>query len=97
ASLPPNGAATFFSRHALASRSARADVRNLPLVFPWPSKISLELVFSTLSNRHTTAGVAELADAQDLGSCGRKAVGVQIPPSAYLIFQNHTNHAKTQC
>ena len=28
------------------------------------------------------AGVAELADAQDLGSCGRKAVGVQIPPSA---------------
>jgi hypothetical protein len=26
--------------------------------------------------------VAELADAQDLGSCGRKAVGVQIPPSA---------------
>jgi hypothetical protein len=35
----------------------------------------------------TTAGVAELADAQDLGSCGRKAVGVQIPPSAptYLL------------
>src|SRR5216684_7357441 len=32
------------------------------------------------------AGVAELADAQDLGSCGRKAVGVQLPPSApYLL------------
>jgi hypothetical protein len=28
------------------------------------------------------AEVAELADAQDLGSCGRKAVGVQISPSA---------------
>jgi hypothetical protein len=28
------------------------------------------------------AEVAELADAQDLGSCGRKAVGVQLPPSA---------------
>src|SRR5579864_3497291 len=28
------------------------------------------------------AEVAELADAQDLGSCGREAVGVQIPPSA---------------
>src|SRR6267143_6275056 len=28
------------------------------------------------------AGVAELADAQDLGSCGRKAVGVRLPPSA---------------
>ena len=26
--------------------------------------------------------MAELADAQDLGSCGREAVGVQIPPSA---------------
>ena len=26
--------------------------------------------------------MAELADAQDLGSCGRKAVGVQLPPSA---------------
>src|SRR5260370_34648806 len=30
----------------------------------------------------TYAEVAELADAQDLGSCGRKAVGVQLPPSA---------------
>jgi hypothetical protein len=28
------------------------------------------------------AEVAELADAQDLGSCGREAVGVQLPPSA---------------
>src|SRR5437879_12382006 len=28
------------------------------------------------------AEVAELADAQDLGSCGRKAVWVQLPPSA---------------
>src|SRR6266849_10772275 len=32
------------------------------------------------------AGVAELADAQDLGSCGRKAVGVQIPPSAPCLL-----------
>ncbi len=31
------------------------------------------------------AEVAELADAQDLGSCGRKVVGVQIPPSAPII------------
>ena len=29
-----------------------------------------------------SAEVAELADAQDLGSCGREAVGVQLPPSA---------------
>jgi hypothetical protein len=28
------------------------------------------------------AEVAELADAQDLGSCGREAMGVQLPPSA---------------
>jgi hypothetical protein len=43
------------------------------------------------------AGVAELADAQDLGSCGRKAVGVQIPPPAHLTSRNPANHAKTQC
>lgn len=30
----------------------------------------------------TPAGVAELVDAQDLGSCARKSVGVQVPPSA---------------
>jgi hypothetical protein len=37
------------------------------------------------------AGVAELADAQDLGSCGRKAVGVQIPPSApkFPLLRKH--------
>ena len=33
------------------------------------------------------AEVAELADAQDLGSCGRKAVGVQLPPSASLFYK----------
>ena len=31
------------------------------------------------------AEVAELADAQDLGSCGREAVGVQLPPSAPIL------------
>ena len=41
----------------------------------------------------TVAGVAELADAQDLGSCGRKAVGVQIPPSApKYLFRFHLVH-----
>jgi hypothetical protein len=41
------------------------------------------------------AGVAELADAQDLGSCGRKALGVQVPPPApsFLRYSLHT--AKT--
>ena len=38
------------------------------------------------------AEVAELADAQDLGSCGRKAVGVQLPPSA-LAFQKSAKNA----
>jgi hypothetical protein len=33
------------------------------------------------------AEVAELADAQDLGSCGRKAVGVQLPPSADQLLR----------
>ena len=31
------------------------------------------------------AGVAELADALDLGSCARKGVGVRLPPSANLL------------
>ena len=35
--------------------------------------------------RRHDAEVAELADAQDLGSCGREAVGVQLPPSALEI------------
>jgi hypothetical protein len=33
------------------------------------------------------AEVAELADAQDLGSCGREAVGVQLPPSALAFLR----------
>ena len=37
---------------------------------------TISLVFSLL------AGVAELADALDLGSCARKGVGVRLPPSA---------------
>src|SRR5450755_2995305 len=44
----------------------------------------------SLENRYivtTTAGVAELADAQDLGSCGRKVVGVQIPPPAPSLLK----------
>ena len=34
---------------------------------------------------HVRAEVAELADAQDLGSCGRKAVGVQLSPFYWRI------------
>jgi hypothetical protein len=35
------------------------------------------------------AEVAELADAQDLGSCGRKAVKVQILSSAPPFFSRN--------
>ena len=35
-----------------------------------------------LTCEHIGAEVAELADAQDLGSCGRKAVEVQLLSSA---------------
>jgi hypothetical protein len=45
----------------------------------------------------TTAGVAELADAQDLGSCGRKAVKVQILSSEYPFIKNIEKHAEIQC
>ena len=42
------------------------------------------LLRMAMLNGTICAEVAELADAQDLGSCGRKAVGVQLPPSADL-------------
>lgn len=37
------------------------------------------------AGRSKLARVAELADAQDSGSCVRKDVGVQIPPRAQNI------------
>ena len=48
------------------------------------------------------AEVAELADAQDLGSCGRKAVWVQLPPSAlsFLVREGSSNshpHGPSHC
>jgi hypothetical protein len=46
-----------------------------------PQNLQLLLRIAML-NGTMRAEVAELADAQDLGSCGRKAVGVQLPPSA---------------
>jgi hypothetical protein len=42
------------------------------------------------------AEVAELADAQDLGSCGREAVGVQLPPSAPRDGDECTESNETQ-
>ena len=46
------------------------------------------------SERHrpVRAKVAELADAPDLGSGGRKAVGVQIPPFAPIPSIQATKH-----
>src|SRR5215469_17197712 len=44
------------------------------------------LQISLYNQINLDAEVAELADAQDLGSCGRKAVGVQLPPSAPIIL-----------
>ncbi len=41
----------------------------------------MELTFSK-----SLARVAELADAQDSGSCVRKDVGVQIPPRAQRLI-----------
>jgi hypothetical protein len=40
----------------------------------------------TLVVENNDAGVAELADAQDLGSCGLKTVEVQILSPAPAIF-----------
>ena len=43
---------------------------------------------SIISEVINDAGVAELADAQDLGSCGRKVVEVQVLSSA-LFFHSY--------
>src|SRR5438477_9514343 len=40
------------------------------------------------------AEVAELADAHDSGSCARKGVGVQIPPSAPATPERSLNFAE---
>ncbi len=39
------------------------------------------------------AGVAELADAQASGACGRKIVWVQVPsPASFFIFKHALRH-----
>jgi flavin reductase (DIM6/NTAB) family NADH-FMN oxidoreductase RutF len=42
--------------------------------------------------RRPHAKVAELADAQDSGSCGRKVVGVQVPPFAPFPSEARPEH-----
>ena len=39
----------------------------------------------------TRAKVAELADAQDSGSCEVKLVGVQVPPFAFATWRERTD------
>ncbi len=39
---------------------------------------------------YSDAGVAELADAQDLGSCGRKAVQVQLLSPAPMFLSRRS-------
>ena len=46
-------------------------------------------------NRMRDAGVAELADARDLKSRGRKAVRVRPPPPAPFVLSNFRRSAIT--
>jgi hypothetical protein len=88
----PHRGFSILGRHKLTeTRDGESLVRTLT------DSHTVEEVSTWLCCRCTGAGVAELADAQDLGSCGRKAVGVQIPPSGYLIIKNIEERAKTQC
>jgi hypothetical protein len=48
------------------------------------------------SARLLHAGVAELADAQDLGSCGLKTVEVQILSPEQHFTENHLKPTKTR-
>ena len=60
-----------------------------------PAKSSVFELMPCYRMLHHDAEVAELADAQDLGSCDRKAVGVQIPPSALTSFGRPVKVATT--
>jgi hypothetical protein len=50
----------------------------------------------TVANDPARAKVAELADALDLGSSGRKAVGVRLPPFALQQAHRRIGHALHQ-
>ena len=64
-------------------RSGRAAIlgprpgRNLPPITGGPLASPRSAVYS-FDSSHVVAGVAELADAQDSGSCGRKVVEVRL-------------------
>src|SRR5438876_6675647 len=49
-----------------------------------PARPPAETCMSAGTIIRSHARVAELADAQDSGSCARKGVGVQVPPRAHL-------------
>lgn len=52
---------------------------------PSSERFSRFKLFILYTNKY--AAVAELADAQDLGSCESNLVGVQLPPAAPIIFR----------
>ncbi len=59
-------------------RNGNAPLSPTPLAIPTPHRYSWRF-------RNTKAKVAELADAQDSGSCGVTPVGVQVPPFASFL------------
>jgi hypothetical protein len=51
-----------------------------------PSSAYLPKKYS-LAVQYKNAGVAELADAQASGACGRKIVWVQVPSPAFFFYE----------
>ena len=77
--LPPGGA-------PLALEHPYATPFCIPLLMAfWGLVIFVELGALPIPCP-TSAKVAELVDAQDLGSCGLKAVGVRVPPFAFKAY-----------
>jgi hypothetical protein len=69
---------------------AAADrIRGSCFVVGWYGFVRQQFVQRETSGPRA-AKVAELADAPDLGSGSRKAVGVQVPPFAPDIFAPHS-------
>jgi hypothetical protein len=70
---------------APTAQAADRESKRTRMASPGHPRIAQRLVRSTASRKYLrsrAARVAELADALDLGSSGRKSVGVQLPPLA---------------
>ena len=81
------------SRPGLVETGGRSPAAGAPRLRRMKSTLTC---LSYLPRINRAAKVAELVDAQDSGSCGRKAVGVRVPPFAPSLFLPSPAEATTE-